>query len=131
MKNIPYEKTYINITLKRHMITNMSPKKGRINNNYRFRKGKSKNRSKVKSCKRKNGRGRGVDWKVEWNERVIHTFFLTRATFPYSVIQSDLGGIFSTSVVRRTDAITECGRGGSGETDDAGNLRIIEIDICY
>lgn len=27
MKNIPYEKTYINITLRRHMITIISPKK--------------------------------------------------------------------------------------------------------
>lgn len=54
MKNIPYEKTYINITLRKHMITIISPKKkARINNNYRFRKGRNKKRQKVKCCKRK------------------------------------------------------------------------------
>lgn len=58
------EKTYINITLKRHMITNMSPKKARINNNYRFRKEKSKTAQRSSVVKERM-EGGGGDWKVE------------------------------------------------------------------
>lgn len=75
MKNIPYEKTYINITLKRHMITIMSPKKARINNNYRFRKEKSKTAQRSSIVKEKMEGGGGLTGKLkEMKELYIPSF---------------------------------------------------------
>lgn len=65
MKNIPYEKTYINITLRRHMITIISPKKKHeLTTITGLERGEAKN-AKRSSVVKERKRGGGVDWKVE------------------------------------------------------------------
>lgn len=58
MKNIPYEKTYIDITLRRHMITIISPKKKHaLTTITGLERGETKNAKRSSVVKERKGGG--------------------------------------------------------------------------